>query len=219
MSAEIYSKPNGTDSGDSRPSESPDSANRHFRRILGTAVGALLVTGMGGALYYQWASQVAAKSAAHEKASSAVTLAKNATEQAALCQTDYAGADYARAAKSCAEAASQGDPASERQLGLMYQAGNGVERNGETAIAWLTKAADHGDAIAQVTLGAMYLEGVGVKRDYAMALEWYRKAAVLGNADAQYNLGRMYYNGLGVGRDYADALSWLRLAATQGNVS
>ena len=40
-----------------------------------------------------------------------------------------------------------------------YWTGDGVEKDEEEAVKWLTKAAEMNDALAQGTLGACYYEG------------------------------------------------------------
>ncbi|MEQ8495031.1 MAG: tetratricopeptide repeat protein, partial [Gammaproteobacteria bacterium] len=66
-------------------------------------------------------------------------------------------------------------------LGRMYAAGQGVEKNAETAAEWYRKAAEKGVADAQVRLGEMYENGEGVPADMEYAFGWYSVAAHLGN--------------------------------------
>jgi len=69
-------------------------------------------------------------------------------------------------------------------VGRMYAAGQGVEKNIETAAQWYRKAAELGVADAQYRLGKLYAEGTGVPRDMESAYGWYTVAAHLGNAKA-----------------------------------
>ena len=117
------------------------------------------------------------------------------------------------------KAAAQGDANAQYNLGVMYDNGDGVTQDYQTALKWYRKAAAQGDATAQYALGVMYDNGNGVTQDYQKALEWYRKAAAQGDAKAQYNLGVMYNNGNGVTQDYQTALKWYRKAAAQGHAS
>ncbi len=67
-------------------------------------------------------------------------------------------------------------------LGRMYEAGQGVEKNPETAAEWYRKAAEKGVGDAQFRLGAMYEAGQGVPTDMEYAYGWYSVAAHVGNA-------------------------------------
>lgn len=69
-------------------------------------------------------------------------------------------------------------------VGRMYAAGQGVEKNLETAAKWYRKASELGVADAQYRLGALYQSGEGVPRDMEYAYSWYKVAAHLGNAKA-----------------------------------
>jgi len=69
-------------------------------------------------------------------------------------------------------------------VGRMYAAGQGVEKNMETAADWYRKAAELGVADAQYRLGTLYEEGDGVVRDIESAYGWYSVAAHLGNVKA-----------------------------------
>ncbi len=113
--------------------------------------------------------------------------------------------------------AEQGHAASQMNLGLMYENGQGVAKSYAKAVKWYHKSAAQGFARAQVRLGLMYNYGRGVPKDYATAVKWYRKAAVQGNARAQSSLGGSYGNGVGVAQDYVQAHMWLSLATAQGN--
>ncbi len=69
-------------------------------------------------------------------------------------------------------------------VGRMYAAGQGVEKNMETAADWYRKAAELGVADAQYRLGTLYQEGSGVPQDMESAYGWYSVAAHLGNVKA-----------------------------------
>jgi TPR repeat protein len=69
-------------------------------------------------------------------------------------------------------------------VGRMYAAGQGVEKNIETAAKWYRKASELGVADAQYRLGNLYRSGDGVPRDMESAYSWYTVAAHLGNAKA-----------------------------------
>jgi len=67
----------------------------------------------------------------------------------------------------------------------MYDRGEGVPKDYETAAKWFTKAAEQGFAEAQFNLGGMYEFGDGVPQDFDAALKWYSKAAEQGHERAK----------------------------------
>ncbi len=125
--------------------------------------------------------------------------------------------DHQRAFGLWRPLAEQGDAASQFNLGLMYENGQGIPKDYAKAVKWYLKAARQGSARAQVSAGHMYNSGRGVAKDYAKAVEWNRKAATQGSAMAQNSLGGSYSNGKGVTQDYVQAHMWFSLAAAQGN--
>ena len=100
-------------------------------------------------------------------------------------------------------AAEQGNADAQFNLGRMYLNGDGVARDNEQGVAWISKAAkqgsasalqvllikaEQGDAITQFNLGQMYLNGEGVAKDDGQAIVWLQKATELGNKLAQQTL-------------------------------
>ncbi|MEP6933430.1 MAG: SEL1-like repeat protein [Nitrospirota bacterium] len=114
-------------------------------------------------------------------------------------------------------AAEQGDAASQFNLGLMYDTGEGVTQDYQEAVRWYRLAAAQGHANAQFNLAVMYAHGYGVVQDYQEAIRLYQALAEQGEADAQTNLASMYAHGQGVAHDYQEAARWFQLAAEQGN--
>lgn len=108
-------------------------------------------------------------------------------------------------------------------LGVMFESGEGVEKDEKAAVEWFRQAATQADAdvlwamLSEHNLGVMYAEGRGVPQDYKAAMEWYRKAATRGNSNSQYNLGVMYAKGEGVTVDLLQAKRWLDMAAAAGD--
>jgi len=84
--------------------------------------------------------------------------------------------------------AEQGDAQSQRQLGMMYYLGQGIETDYAVAYEWFVKAANQGDDIAQMTLGVMNREGQGVPKDYVRAHMWFSISAQQGNRNAGIHL-------------------------------
>ena len=102
-------------------------------------------------------------------------------------------------------------------IGLMYEEGNGVNKDLTEAIKYYHQGAEGGFAWAQCRLGLMYARGIGVENDDELAVEWYQLAAAQDDDDAQFNLGMMFADGRGVDKDIPLALSWLDKAAHQGH--
>ena len=115
--------------------------------------------------------------------------------------------------------ANQGSAKAQFNLGLMYDAGQGVPQNYAEAVKWYRMAADQGDAAAQSKLGFIYANGQGVPQNYAEAVKWYQMAADQGDVAAQSNLGLMYANGQGVPQNYTEAVKWYQMAADQGDAA
>jgi hypothetical protein len=133
------------------------------------------------------------------------------------CQQQMAAATWADAYQSCVRAARSGSASSARSVGLLFQHGNGVRRNDDSATAWFSVAARGGDAGAMFQLGDAYERGRGVRKDQAAALDWYTRAASAGDAAGQYAVAEAYEKGrLGTAKDRAKALQWYRKAAAQG---
>jgi TPR repeat protein len=87
--------------------------------------------------------------------------------------------------------AEQGDSKAQRQLGMMYYLGQGLETDYAMAHEWLGKAAAQGDDIAQLTLGVMHVEGQGVEQDNVAAYMWFSLSLQQGNPSAQIRLDRL----------------------------
>ncbi len=127
--------------------------------------------------------------------------------------------DYVTALKEWRPLAERGDAQAQRDLGLMYNNGQGVPKDYAEAVEWYRRAAEQGLVSAQNNLGFMYERGRGVPKDYAKAVKWLRKAANQGHAVAQYNLGLMFRRGQGVPQDNTKAVKWYRRAAEQGQAN
>ena len=110
--------------------------------------------------------------------------------------------------------ARRGVPEAQYAIGLMYQKGQGVDKDPGKALMWLKKVADLGDANAQLAIGEMYADGDGLSRDDAQAVTWFQKAAEQGNAKAYYNLGVMSFEGRGTPQDDVKAMEFWRKAAS-----
>jgi len=116
------------------------------------------------------------------------------------------------------DAAKQGDPVAQSNLGNYFAIGLGVAQSDEVACTWWRKAADQGDMNAQLNLAWGYATGRGVLQDDEQAVRWWRKAAELGNAEAQLKLAGMYQIGRGVVQDNQEAETWYRKAAAHSHI-
>ena len=116
------------------------------------------------------------------------------------------------------ELAAAGDPKAERDLGLKYLAGDGVQANQNEAARWLMRAAYRGEATAEFWLGTLYARGHGVPEDAFQANHWYEAAAKKGNRRAMHSFAVAYFQGWGVEKNYSEAARWFRSAAELGFV-
>lgn len=115
------------------------------------------------------------------------------------------------------EKAASGDPAAQRQLGWIYQTGDGVTKDLVQSLEWYKKAALQGYAIAQNDVGCAYNRALGVEQNFAEAIKWFRMSADQGYSFGQYNLAQIYYSGNGTPVNYPEAVKWFSKAAEQGN--
>jgi localization factor PodJL len=114
--------------------------------------------------------------------------------------------------------ARSGDMKAERDLGLKYLAGDGVQANESEAARWLMRAAYRGEPTAEYWLGTLYARGQGVPEDAFQANHWYEAAAQKGNRRAMHSFAVAYFQGWGVEKNYAEAARWFRSASDLGFV-
>jgi TPR repeat protein len=135
----------------------------------------------------------------------------------------YKLGDYQTARERWLALAERGNTSAMINIANMYEQGQGVEQDQQTALSWQRRAADLGDSRAQLHLGVAYEEGHGVERDPRQAAEWFRKAAEQDDATAQFNLGVMLATAYGEGLDQStpaertEAITWLERAADGGH--
>ncbi len=116
--------------------------------------------------------------------------------------------------------AQAGDAEAQRNLGSMYQSGNGVEKDNDQAVQWYRKAAEQGDIISIDMLWSIYWTGNGVAKDGAQAVYWSTKGAQMGDEISADCLGMIYENGgNGVFMNKAEAAKWYLLAAERGSLA
>lgn len=115
------------------------------------------------------------------------------------------------------EKAKAGDRHSQLLLGFAYFFGQGVARDLQQAMEWLSRAAQQGDVLAQYQLGVNYADEAHAFRDPSQAVHWYTQAAEQGFIEAQFRLGTHYRTGIGVAQSDSEAFEWFRMAADQGH--
>ncbi len=126
------------------------------------------------------------------------------------------GQNYKEAIQWYKKSAQQGHAEAQFSLAYMCEAGEGVEKDMESALYWYKKAALQDLAEAQLRLGILYEEGRGIEPDLSEAFLWYSKAARQGLALAQYALAFMHQEGHGTEQDELKAAQWYEKAAEKG---
>ncbi len=121
--------------------------------------------------------------------------------------------DYTAARREYYQAALDGNPLAQNNLGNLYRFGRGGPVDFAHALYWFSKAAMQGQVNAQTSLGDMYEKGDGVGRDFLRAAYWYRRAAVAGFFIGQYSLGEMFEVGRGIPKNLVAAMAWYTIAA------
>lgn len=121
------------------------------------------------------------------------------------------------------EAAAQGNPVAQEELGRKLMFADGAPRDAEKGKEWFRKAyegfraaAEKGSADGQFRVGEMYASGRGVTKDERIAFEWWRKAAEQGHGRAQLYVSFHYRDGDVVSKNEAKAIEWLQKSAEGG---
>ena len=130
-------------------------------------------------------------------------------------------------------AAAAGQPMALWQLGLMYESGEGVEKDPVKAFGYFSQIADeHADAaprgveadiVAQsfVKVGEYYREGLpeaGIPKDEDRSNRLMMHAAsYFGDADAQYRVGKLYLDDEELGDNPLQSARWLSLSSRKGH--
>lgn len=95
----------------------------------------------------------------------------------------YSKGDYYQAYIQWLKLAEEGHVYSRFAVGLLYERGDGVERNNKKAFEWYYSAAEKGHAHAKYALGEMYKYGLIVSIDESEAQKWFDLAAEQGVPD------------------------------------
>ena len=113
--------------------------------------------------------------------------------------------------------ASEGDAAAAYRLGSAYYAGNDVDVNKRTALAWFKQATLGTHREALFMAGRMLIRGDGVDPNVEEGLGYLQQAAEQGHTEAEFLLGQLYYTGEHVSADAATAAEWFERAAEKNH--
>lgn len=125
--------------------------------------------------------------------------------------------EYEKAFNHYLRAAILGDAKGAFYVGYMYEYGEGVKKDLNSAVKWYLAAANAGNRGAQHNLGYFYYTGTAVKQDFKMAFSYFSMAAKQGKPDSMLNIGVMYENGQYVKQDFKEALRWYNKADDAGD--
>ena len=103
----------------------------------------------------------------------------------------YNGKHYAEALRWWERAAQLGETAAQYNLGYMYHAGEGTDKNEGKAFYWYRRSAEGGHPSGQYNTGVYYLYGVETPADKEEALKWFRLAAEQGDENAKKQLAAL----------------------------
>ena len=198
------------------------------------AVGALVVAGIGVALFASRGKPATPAAAAHPPGPDAALVAAAPPDAAppdaapVTCDTGdlavcVAGADRiaaddpTQAATLYKKACDGGVVAGCVRLGLATERGRGVERDLTRAFAVYLAACDKKDADACALLASMYEDGKGVTTDTGKAVALYTHACEAGSGMGCTGLGVLTAMGQGVPVDTARALQLFDKACSAGD--
>ena len=97
----------------------------------------------------------------------------------------YKNNDYETAFEIWYKLAEEGDAIAQNSLGVLFQKGQGVEKNYSESYKWFKKSAEDGYTPAQVSLGYVYDQGMGLNRNKVKAFMWWKIASLHGDNDAK----------------------------------
>lgn len=101
----------------------------------------------------------------------------------------YVRADYATAMRHWLPLAEAGNADAQHNVGLLYENGQGAEREYVRAAHFYRRAAAQGHADAQLNLAKLYESGAGVAQDPVLAYVWF-------SASANISLNGMLWSGM-----------------------
>lgn len=122
--------------------------------------------------------------------------------------------EYTDAVTYLRKAAQKGNAEAAYELGKLFQYGNGVQRDTETADELLCESAKSGYIPAYVLLGKIRYES----KKYASAWKWFLKASEKSDPTALYYVFLFYKNGYHVAKSEKNAARYLEWALQAGSV-
>ena len=96
----------------------------------------------------------------------------------------YQEGDYEQAREAWLPIAEAGHGAAQRNLGLLYFLGQGVEQDHPAAAQWFRRAAEQGTVETALKLAVMYANGDGLEQDRVQAYKWALIARDQGDPEA-----------------------------------
>lgn len=133
--------------------------------------------------------------------------------------------DHRQAKEAFEKAAEYNHPEALYYLGNLYQNGEDVPHDEDTAMDYYRKAANLGHPDAQMIVGVQHvMDGINEKPNsltqqshYAEAVKWLEKAAERGVPEAKFWYGDMLRKGLGTKKNEARGVTLIRESAQAGN--
>ncbi len=117
----------------------------------------------------------------------------------------YQAGHYSSALRLWLPLANAGNADAQLNVGILYDAGQGVGADPTLAANWYRKSAERGHAAAQYNLGMMYADGRGVARDRDQAHYWLAQAAGQGLQEARAMLPEVGGRAARAGPDTSDS--------------
>jgi uncharacterized protein len=114
------------------------------------------------------------------------------------------------------QAAKDGDPFAQFELGLSFDFGTYGEQDFQKAADFYAKAANQGHRTAQGNLLLQHVLGQAKAYQPAVVFVQLKNRAESGDREAQNNLGLCFQFGYGTVQDYGEAAVWFRRAAEGG---
>ncbi|WP_367872551.1 tetratricopeptide repeat protein [Luteolibacter sp. Populi] len=125
--------------------------------------------------------------------------------------------DSASAVPFLLQAAREGIPQAQYEVGMLYLDGGIGYKDPVSAVAWLTEAMKSGDAEIQYKLGTLHERGIGCEINYANAGVLYTLACNKGHAAAAGRVAFTASEGLGTRANPVQAHAYATLAVERGD--
>lgn len=103
-------------------------------------------------------------------------------------QAAYDKGEFEDAFKQFLSLAEDGNALAQSSTGVMYDMGQGTQKDYDKAVQWYKKSAEQGNQFGQFNLGTMYYMGTGVSKDMVTACKWFALATRQGNGQARIHM-------------------------------